>query len=135
MAKHGLVDPISEDGRPGKTRYAFLCCDEWEDEFEDETETVAVTKQREVTRELKGLFDALGNPATVTEMEDYEEDETVKTGRKLLVRAAGNRYGVRTDQLTLFLMAGQVAHIAEQAARQAALDARLSALEIGRAHV
>src|SRR3546814_6610775 len=104
MAKHGLVDPISEDGRPGKTRYAFLCFDEWEDEFEDETETVAVTKQREVTRELKGLFDALGNPATVTEMEDYEEDETVKTGRKLLVRAAGNRYGVRTDQLTLFLM-------------------------------
>src|SRR3546814_21105810 len=81
MAKHGLVDPISEDGRPGKTRYAFLCFDEWEDEFEDETETVAVTKQREVTRELKGLFDALGNPATVTEMEDYGEDETFTKGR------------------------------------------------------
>src|SRR3546814_17947156 len=97
MAKHGLVDPISEDGRPGKTRYAFLCFDEWEDESEDETETVAVTKQREVTRELKGLFAALGNPATVPEMEDYEEDETVKTGRKLQSGRASCRERVWTS--------------------------------------
>src|SRR3546814_17448576 len=65
MAKHGLVDPISEDGRPGKTRYAFLCFDDWEDEFEDETENVDVTNNREVTRELKDLFAPRGTPAKV----------------------------------------------------------------------
>lgn len=59
MADHGLVDPISDDGTPGATPYAFLCFDEW---------------------------DAAG---------DVDDGGT----------AAGNRFGVRLDQLTLFLMA------------------------------
>lgn len=32
MAKHGLVDPIDDNGRPGTTPYAFLCFDEWEED-------------------------------------------------------------------------------------------------------
>lgn len=32
MADEGLVDPIGDDGRPGKTPYAFLCFDEWGEE-------------------------------------------------------------------------------------------------------
>lgn len=56
MAAHGLIDPISADGRPGKTPYAFLCFDGWPDD--------AATGQ-----------------------------------------IAGQRYGVRHDQLCLFLIA------------------------------
>jgi len=29
MADEGLVDPLGDDGRPGRTPYAFLCWDEW----------------------------------------------------------------------------------------------------------
>ena len=31
MADEGLVDPIGSDGRPGRTPYAFLCFDRWDD--------------------------------------------------------------------------------------------------------
>ena len=30
MADEGLVDPLDDDGRPGRTPYAFLCWDEWQ---------------------------------------------------------------------------------------------------------
>lgn len=61
MAKHGLVDPIGKNGKPGKTPYAFLCWDEWRDEKD---------KRRKLSR-----------------------------------------YGVRTDQLALFLIATMAAAI------------------------
>lgn len=32
MADEGLVDPVGDDGRPGRTPYAFLCFDGWEDD-------------------------------------------------------------------------------------------------------
>jgi hypothetical protein len=32
MADEGLVDPVDGDGQPGRTPYAFLCFDRWQDE-------------------------------------------------------------------------------------------------------
>lgn len=35
MADEGLVDPLGGDGRPGRTPYAFLCFDRWQDDAGD----------------------------------------------------------------------------------------------------
>lgn len=78
MANHGLVDPIGSDGRPGKTPYAFLCYDEWDDFYES---------------------------IPVQPDEDGNVDPEATPERRLL-RAAGSRYGLRLDQMTLFLLAG-----------------------------
>lgn len=102
MADEGLVDPIGADGLPGKTPYAFLCFDEWEEEFEDEYETVTKTR---IVHEASSI---LGVPREIEET--YEE--RVQTGRQVKVREAGNRYGLRVDQLTLFLIAAQEARLA-----------------------
>lgn len=77
MANHGLVDPIGPDGRPGATPYAFLCYDEWPDYFED----VAPDPDAD------GIIAPDAEPV------------------RRLARASGNRYGLRIDQLTLFLIA------------------------------
>lgn len=54
--------------------------------------------------------------------ETYEETEQRDTGEVRIVREAGDRYGIRPDQLAFWL-------IAAQAAIQSDLDARLTALE------
>ena len=64
MAEHGLIEPIGKDGRPGKTPYAFLCFDAWDDQ---------------------------------TELDEH--------GYARVRQPAGDRYGVRSDQLALFLVA------------------------------
>lgn len=56
------------------------------------------------------------------EYEEGPEGERVPTGAQILMRPAGNRFGLRLDQLTLFL-------IAVQDAAHAAIEARLAALE------
>lgn len=56
------------------------------------------------------------------EYEEGPDGERVATGAQILVRPAGNRFGLRTDQLTLFLLA-------VQDAVQAQIEARLAALE------
>lgn len=62
MADEGLIDPLGSDGRPGDTRYAFLCWDEWQ----------------------------------------------AAAGEAIARR---DRFGIRTDQLILFLVAAQEARI------------------------
>ncbi len=62
MADEGLIDPLDGGGRPGDTRYAFLCWDEWEE----------------------------------------------ATGEGAVWR---DRFGIRPDQLILFLIAAQEARI------------------------
>jgi hypothetical protein len=84
MAKHGLVDPIGTDGKPGKTPYAFLCFDEWE-----------------AIPEI---------PASAGKQDDDGNwIETPTPG--VPARDAGWRYGLRVDQLALFLIACQEARL------------------------
>lgn len=87
MANEGLIEPISADGRPGETRYAFLCWDEWENQVHIEP------------AHLASLVDEHGNPLPT------DEERTV-------VRETGDRFGIRYEQLTLFLVAAQEARLA-----------------------
>lgn len=84
MADEGLVDPIV-DGLPGDTPYAFLCFDQW-----DETPEV---------------------PA-IDEVCDDEGEIVVPAMPAKPAIPAGDRFGVRVDQLTLFLIAAQEQRIA-----------------------
>lgn len=79
MADHGLVDPLGSDGLPARTPYAFLCFDQWDDVFED-----VMTERFGPPRHGEGM--------------DY-----VKTGERLIM-PAGNRFGLREGQMTLFLL-------------------------------
>lgn len=85
MAEEGLVDPIGEDGRPGRTPYAFLCFDEWPAEHAQQN--VAVKRKRK--RDGKMVM----------------VEELIPTGEMILTREAGSRFSLRVDQLTLFLFA------------------------------
>lgn len=61
--------------------YAILCYDEWDAEY------------REITEEI-----------TVTNDAGEEVTETVETGERELIREAGNRYGVRYEELLAFII-------------------------------
>jgi hypothetical protein len=95
MSKHGLIDPIDLEGKPGKTPYAFLCWDEWDEQAEEELEP-GINKET-------------------------EEDWLVPTGNTRIIRSAGYRYGLRLDQLALFMIAGQEARL-RQIENQLAAD-------------
>ena len=62
--------------------YGMFCYDEWADEFEDVFEQVTT-------------IDADGN----------EIVESRKTGEKIQIKKAGNRYGVRYEQVLAFVIA------------------------------
>jgi hypothetical protein len=99
---------VAQDDRPS-FRHAFLCFDTWEDVFEEEVAEVAVPAQ-----EPSGLFDQHGNPIlrTVTRLERRG------TGKQVQVRHAGNRFGLRIDQLTMFLLAALAQRVAALEASQ-----------------
>lgn len=85
MADEGLVEPI-RNGKPGRTKYAFLCFDEWDDKYIDEWETV----ESDILTEGRYSY---------------------KTGKKIQTQKADVRYGLRLDQLTLFLVAAMHARL------------------------
>ena len=85
MADEGLVDPISDDGLPGSTPYAFLCFDQWDAEP--------------------------GRPAVEEVLDDDGNVITAAWPAQPGIEA-GNRFGLRVDQLALFLIAAQEARIA-----------------------
>ncbi|NIJ39323.1 hypothetical protein FHR22_004070 [Sphingopyxis panaciterrae] len=97
MADEGLVDPLQADGTPGETRYAFLCWDAWPAEVED------ILQPFEVAAVVDEASGAEIEPAR-TEMRP--------TGETRTVRAAGSRFGIRPDQLALFLIAAQEERLA-----------------------
>lgn len=124
FAEAGLVDPIKK-GAPGKTPYAFLCFDAWDEERQPIMKEKKVRKTRPVLVE-SGTVGEDGAPVMVKKDEPYFETEMVDTGKTEVVRSAGDRFGVRTDQLALFL----VAVMDERSRRdKAAMDERLAALE------
>lgn len=124
FAEHKLVAPIKR-GRPGKTPYAFLCWDKWGDEFEPVIEDRKVRRERPILVASK-VLGPTGEPVLVEKVERYWDVEAVDTGKKKQTKVAGDRFGIRIDQLTLFL----VACIDERSRREkAAADIRIEALE------
>jgi hypothetical protein len=84
MADEGLVDPII-DGLPGNAPYAFLCFDQW---------------------------DAVPEVPAVKEVLE-ENGEVVEDAQAAIpAKPAGNRFGLRVDQLTMFLIAAQEQRLA-----------------------
>jgi hypothetical protein len=90
--------------------YGVLCFDEWEDQFETETIEPAVVEKKEVS---PAVFDDEGNEVNAAVIEDVIVKPAVT--KEVLVKEAGNRYGVRYDEL--------------YAMKIAALEARISELE------
>lgn len=92
MSDHGL-DPH---------RYGFFCYDKWEEQTEDVMQDVTI----------KAVYKGKGKNRVEVEP---ERTERVPTGETRVTVEAGDRYGVRPDQLVMFLMSAQ--------------DRRLSAIE------
>jgi len=95
LVKHGLDSDM----------YAFLCYDKWDDEFEDIYEDV------EVEREVSGKADQpviVGGEQVGTRQVDVTYKVKVKekreTGEKRLLKAAGDGYGIRYDELLCFII-------------------------------
>lgn len=84
MADEGLIDPVVEGEAPN-SRYAFLCHDAW---------------------------DAIEPADAVEEVRDEEGNIVVAGEPERPGRDAGSRFGIRPDQLALFLIAAQEARIA-----------------------
>lgn len=119
-----LIDPI-KNGKPGATPYAFLCWDAWEEERRPIMKEKKVRKTRPVMVD-SGKVGEDGAPIMVEKDEAYFETEMVDSGKTEVVRAAGDRFGLRVDQLALFL----VACIDERSRREANAAAdRIAALE------
>jgi len=105
------VFKIIEDQGLDWKAYAWCCYDEWEDIVEEQFEKVT-----EVKKEIVNYIDE-ENEEIKQKIVEVEHKKLESKGFKV-VNPAGNRYGVRPDQLALFLIAAQ-----EQ--RLEALEARL----------
>ena len=103
-------------------RYAWACHDHWDAQTEAVMEEITVTKPRTITCPSETIDEQTGRPSMGKVKETNEVAELQPTGETRTSRPAGDRYGVRTDQLAFWL-------IAAQAALQADLEARLTALE------
>jgi len=124
-------------------RYAWSCHDEWGAIIEPEMAEVPVTKTRKVSVPTSLIDPETGNPVMAEIDDDYVTVEMQPTGRMITVREAGDRYGIRYDQLTLWLVAvlgadavqrdARIIEVEQQnvamAATLAALETRLAALE------
>lgn len=102
-----------------------LCCfDEWDEEREPIFETVI--RKRMVKRELSSETIILA-PRLVDVEEEYED--LIDTGEMRVVRAAGDRWGLRYDECFAMEAAWQRRELARAAADRALLEARILALE------
>lgn len=112
MAEEGLEDEqlldfpadtfVPADARPS-FRHAFLCFDTWDDEFKPEMADVEVPIE-----EATGLVGENGEPL----LRVRYRKEPRPTGKMIQTRHAGNRFGLRVDQLTMFLLAALASRVA-----------------------
>jgi len=102
---------LPEDQRPS-FRTAFLCFDTWENVWEDEYEDVTTPHRVPVGERVSAVLGADGTPIREPVFEDQEQKSRRATGNKVLVTPAGNRFGLRVDQLALFLLAAQEQRLA-----------------------
>lgn len=134
MAEEGLVDPIA-DGRPGKTPYAFLCFDEWDELREPVMIEEYVERDIVIEKEGKIIDPKTGKPriiklpsrGIIKELVPKQDDDGQLVYR--IVQKAGDRFGIRTDQLNSFLIAVQARQHSEQRREISRLADRLAALE------
>lgn len=94
MADEGLIAPLVEGETPS-TKYGFLCYDEWEEETEPVMEEITIPA-------------VLDDEGEVVEPEHTEEQPT---GETRVTMEAGKRFGIRPDQLAMFLIAAQEARL------------------------
>lgn len=80
------------------TRYGLLCYDEWGDEY------APVMAMRDVERQVIEVIGLDDDGTPIEKITKIIEQEEYDTGEVRLVRAAGNRWGIRADQC-LFLEA------------------------------
>ena len=110
---------VPEPQRPS-FRCGFMCFDTWQDQFNAEYETVEVPHQV-----ASGLFDAAG----VEVMKTVYTTEVRPTGGTIKAQPAGNRFGLRMDQLALFITAALAADLVKCEVAYTALAERVAALE------
>lgn len=108
-------DAFAARGLDG-TRYGLLCYDEWGDEY------APAMAMREVERKVVNVVGFEDDGTPIEQITKVIEQEEYDTGEVRLVRAAGNRWGIRADQC-LFLEA------AYQRREMQRLMQRVSALE------
>jgi hypothetical protein len=127
---------ILEDEGLDWQRYAWCCYDQWEEQTEPVMAEVTVTKTRKVMRPSTLLDPATGQPAMVEVDEAYEETEMQPTGETRVTLEAGDRHGVRPDQLHSWMIAvlaktqaEQEVMIVSQAAAISSLEGRIASLE------
>lgn len=118
MIEEGLESEQRLDFSPGtfiaptdrpSFAHAFLCFDTWEDEFVPEMADVEVPIE-----EPSALIGEDGNPIMRVRM----SKEPRPTGRVIQTVHAGNRFGLRIDQLTMFLLAALASRVAALEAAQ-----------------
>lgn len=104
---------VPEHQRPS-FRTAFLCFDTWEDVYEDEYEDVPVEDDVLVSDAVLSnvILGLDGEPLRAPKFEKRERVERRPTGKKVLITPAGNRFGLRVDQLCLFIAAAQEQRLA-----------------------
>ncbi len=107
------------EGQRPSFKTGFLCFDTWEDQFAPEYQEVDVPHQVP-----SGLFDH--NGAEV--MKTVTTPELRATGGTMKVQAAGNRFGLRIDQLALFIAAALAADLVEADAEISTLSAQIAVL-------
>lgn len=88
------------------SRYAFLCYDEWPDEYEP-----VMAKRTAVRKVPVSVIYVHKDPVTEDlikeksiEYVDEEYEETYDTGEVKLVKKAGSRYGIRYSELAMFIL-------------------------------
>lgn len=120
---------IEEALRPN-FKHSFLCFDTWDSVWIDEMETVLRDKEVEVPGFHEFIVNSDGFPAPIVKKATVSVEEQVPTGKKLLKSGPGNRFGIRYEQLSLFLLSALGARSREQEARIQSLESRLDALEM-----
>lgn len=137
VATEGLCAPLVGEGadqRPdpewtGPPPPAFLCWNIWEDRYEPIMEEQQVdTETVVIGQESTGLLDSAGQPITRNITEERPVLGMVEVGQKL-VRAAGNRFGLRVDQMGLLLDWELRQQVKDHEAEIAGLHARVETLE------
>lgn len=119
---------LTEEGLDWR-RYGWCCYDKWDDKIENVMVEVPVQKTRQQLVPSATLIDPVtGGPVMVIADVPYTENEWQETGETRIVKPAGDRYGIRFDQLYLWLSKANAQRTVALEQRLAAIEQRLAAL-------